>query len=152
MGSDIISIGKHCWSPLGESFIVLVGLGLYRTWKWMLSFLFEWSLLRLLTKLTGHFSSRLELASLSAVAGEHIGSDFEAENFLSAPYRSYFFKAVKSRTILQLLMSFMAVIIRGLSLWTAQLLLLCSLIYSGMFEHPLYAGQHAGYWRFSSGV
>ena len=67
----------------------------------MLSFLFEWSLLRLLTKLTGHFSSRLELASLSAVAGEHIGSDFEAENFLSAPYRSYFFKAVKSRTILQ---------------------------------------------------
>lgn len=54
-----------------------------------------------MTKLTGHFSSRPELASLTAVAGEHTGSDFEAENFLSAPYRSYFFKAVKSRTGLQ---------------------------------------------------
>ena len=47
----------------------------------MLSFLCEWSLLRSLTKLTGHFSSRPELASLSAVAGEHAGSDFEAGNF-----------------------------------------------------------------------
>ena len=55
----------------------------------MLSFLCEWSLLRSLTKLTGHFSSRPELASLSAVAGEHAGSDFEAGDFHVKSFQSW---------------------------------------------------------------
>ena len=82
MGSDM-SIDNHGSSPLGESFVVLW------PWKWILSFLCEWSLLRSLTKLTGHFSSRPELASLSAVAGEHAGSEIEAGNFCVKSLQSW---------------------------------------------------------------